>query len=46
MADLLKASIGVEFKGQAGLNQAAAAIGKAETSFKSWLRRQGRQILL
>ncbi len=34
MADLLKASIGVEFKGQAGINQAAAAIGKAETSLK------------
>jgi len=34
MADLLKASIGVEFKGQAGLNQAAAAIGKTEVALK------------
>lgn len=34
MADLLKASIGVEFKGQAGINQAAAAIGKTETALK------------
>lgn len=34
MADLLKASIGVEFKGQAGINQAAAAIGKTEVALK------------
>jgi len=34
MADLLKASIGVEFKGQAGISQAAAAIGKTEVALK------------
>lgn len=34
MADLLKASIGVEFKGQAGINQAVQAIGKTEVALK------------
>jgi len=34
MADLVKAIITTEFKGQAGLNQAAAAIGKTEVALK------------
>jgi archaellum component FlaC len=41
MADLLKASIGVEFKGQAGINQAAAAIGKTEVALKKMVPASG-----
>jgi hypothetical protein len=42
MADLLKASIGVEFKGQAGINQAAAAIGKTEVALKKMAPASGQ----
>lgn len=41
MADLLKASIGVEFKGQAGINQATAAIGKTEVALKKMVPASG-----